>query len=176
MSRALRRFALTLLLVPAANLAAQDHDHAPAPAAPHADALVIVLPGGVTRTLTGAQLAALPRLSGRAEAHGHGWTWEGVDLRGALQLAGIASVDTLKGPALGQVLVFVGADGYRSVLALAELDATIGHRRAVLVDREDGAPLTPARLPRRVIIEGDGRPSRWVTQLVRIEIVELGRR
>ena len=167
---------LAVLLLPVAALSAQDHDHATPPASPVADALVIALPGGVERTVTGAQLAALPRVRGRAEAHGHAWTWEGVDLRGALQLAGLASIDTLKGPALGQVLVFVGADGYRAVLALAELDATIGNRRAVLVDREDGAPLTAARRPRRVIIEGDGRPSRWVTQLIRIEIVALGRR
>ena len=167
---------LTLLVLPTAGLSAQDHDHATPPAAPLADGLVVVLPGGVERTVTGAQLATLPRVRGRAEAHGHAWTWEGVELRGALRLAGLASIDTLKGPALGQVLVFVGADGYRAVLALAELDATIGNRRAVLVDREDGAPLTAARLPRRVIIEGDGRPSRWVTQLVRIEVVALGRR
>lgn len=170
-----RRLA-ALFVVLASSVAAQDHDHAAPPAAPLPNALVIVRPDGVERTITGAQLAALPHLQGRAEAHGHAWTWEGVDLRGALQLAGIGPIDTLKGPALGQVLVFVGADGYRGVLALAELDATIGHRRAVLVDREDGAPLTAARLPRRVIIEGDGRPSRWVTQLVRIEVVSLGRR
>lgn len=176
MRRRVLRFACALLVLAASSVAAQDHDHAPAPAAPLADALVIVRADGVERTITGARLAALPRIRGRAEAHGHAWTWEGVDLRGALQLAGLGSVDTLKGPALGQVLVFVGADGYRGVLALAELDATLGHRRAVLVDREDGAPLTAARLPRRVIIEGDGRPARWVTQLVRIEVVALGRR
>lgn len=159
----------------APRLGAQDHDHAPAPATPLATTLTIVDPSGAVRVLSAAQLAGLPRQSGRAEAHGHGWTWEGVELRAALRLAGIAT-DSLRGPASTRVLVFVGADGYRATLALAELDPSLGARHAWLVDREDGVPLTPARLPRRVIIEGDQRPARWVTQLVRIEVIDVGRR
>lgn len=165
--------AVTLALAP--RLAAQDHDHASAPATPLATSLTIVDPTGATRTLTASQLAALPRHSGRAEVYGHGWTWEGVELRAALRLAGIAT-DSLRGPALARVLVLVGADGYRATLTLADLDPSLGARRAWLVDREDGAPLTSARLPRRVIVEGDQRASRWVTQLVRIEVVDLARR
>ena len=156
-------------------LGAQDHDHAPAPATPLATSLTIVDPTGAAHILTASQLAALPRHSGRAEVHGHGWTWEGVELRAALRLAGI-STDSLRGSALARVLVLVGADGYRATLTLADLDPSLGARRAWLVDREDGAPLTPARLPRRVIVEGDQRASRWVTQLVRIEVVDLARR
>ena len=165
--------AVTLALAP--RLAAQDHDHASAPATPLATSLTIVDPTGATHILTASQLAALPRHSGRAEVHGHGWTWEGVELRAALRLAGIAT-DSLRGPALARVLLLVGADGYSATLTLADLDPSLGARRAWLVDREDGAPLTPARLPRRVIVEGDQRASRWVTQLVRIEVVDVARR
>jgi Oxidoreductase molybdopterin binding domain len=163
------------LLSVAPRLSAQDHDHAPAPATPLATSLTIVDPTGATRILTASQLGSLPRHSGRAEVHGHAWTWEGVELRAALRLAGIAT-DSLRGPALARVLVLVGADGYRATLTLADLDPSLGARRAWLVDREDGVPLTPARLPRRVIVEGDQRASRWVTQLVRIEVVDAARR
>lgn len=172
--RGVRSCLVALLLISPA-LAAQDHDHAPAPVTPIATTLTIVDGQGGTRVLTAAQLAALPRHRGRAEAHGHGWTWEGVELRAVLRLAGVTT-DSLRGPALGHVLVFVGADGYRATLALADLDPALGARNVWLVDREDGAALTAARLPRRVIVEGDRRPARWVTQLVRIEVVDVSRR
>lgn len=162
------------LLVIAPRLRAQDHDHAPAPTTPITTSLTVVDPIGGAHVLTATQLGALPRHSGRSEVHGHRWTWEGIELRAALQLAGIAT-DSLRGPALARVLVLVGADGYRATLALADLDPSLGARRAWLVDREDGAPLSPARLPRRVIVEGDRRASRWVTQLVRIEVVDVAR-
>ena len=167
--------AIGTLLATSPRLGAQDHDHASAPASPLATTLTVVDAVGVTRIVTTDQLAALPRHHGRAEVHGHGWTWEGVDLRAALRLAGVAT-DSLRGPALSHVVVLVGADGYRATLTLADLDPSLGGRHAWLVDREDGAPLTPARLPRRVIVEGDQRASRWVTQLVRIEIVDVARR
>ena len=166
---------LAALLAVVPSLPAQDHDHAPAPATPLAATLTVVSAEGGTRVLTDAQLAALPRHGGRAEAHGHGWTWEGVELRAVLRLAGVTT-DSLRGPALGRVLVFIGADGYRSTLTLADIDPALGARPVWLVDREDGVALPPARRPWRVIVEGDRRPARWVTQLVRIELVDLARR
>jgi hypothetical protein len=167
--------ALAALLAVAPSLAAQDHDHAPAPATPLPTSLTVIDAEGGTHVLAAAQLAALPRHRGRAEAHGHTWTWEGIALRAVLRLAGVTT-DSLRGPALGRVLVFVGADGYRATLALADLDPSLGARNVWLVDREDGAALTAARRPRRVIVEGDRRPARWVTQLVRIEVVDVPRR
>lgn len=132
--------------------------------------LIIERPDGTADTLSAAELGALRRVSGEAMAHGNRFTFEGYDLRDVLRLAGI---DTLSRATRRRVVELIGADEYSAIIALADLDPTIGGRRAVLVDREDGRPLPPERAPRRVIIEGDHRPTRWVRQVVRIRVVEL---
>ncbi len=140
---------------------------------PAQSALTVRHADGTEVTLSDAQLRALPRVTGSATAHGKRFTYEGADLRDVLRAGGVTPVDSLRGPQLRRVILFVGADGYGAVIALSDLDGSIGGRRVVLVDREDGAPVTAARGPRRVIVEGDGRPSRWVQQLVRIELVDV---
>ena len=123
--------------------------------------------------LRDAMLAALPRVTGTATAHGNSWDWEGTDLRDVLRAAGITPVDSLRAPHLRRVVMLVGADDYRVVLALSELDPGIGGRRAVVVDRESGAALPPNRGPRRIIVEGDASPIRWVRQVVRLEVIDI---
>jgi hypothetical protein len=135
--------------------------------------LTVHRPDGSSVTLQASQLAALPRVRGFARAHGDSFTFEGSDLRHVLRTAGIAPVDSLSRSQLRRVVVFIGADDYSALIALSDLDATIGGRRAILVDREDGQALPPNRAPRRIIIEGDHRPTRWVRQLVRIDVVDL---
>ena len=157
----LRIFALLLTVVP---LRAQTPADAP---------LSVRRLDGTEVVLSTAQLTALPRATGRAVAHDKPFTFEGTDVRDVLRAAGVTPVDSLRGPQLRRVVVFAGADGYRAVIAQSDLDPSIGGRRAVLVDREDGAALPPARGPRRIIVEGDARPSRWVQQLVRLEVVDV---
>lgn len=135
--------------------------------------LTVVGPDGAVHTLTATQLHALPAVSGTATAHDTRFTFTGVDLRDVLRLAGVSPVDSLRRGQLRRVVVFVGADGYSALIALSDLDPSIGGRRAVLVDREDGTALPPERGPRRIIVEGDRRPSRWVRQVVRIEVRDL---
>lgn len=135
--------------------------------------LEVKRPDGSSVSLSAAQLASLPRVQGRATAHGNSFTYEGSDLRAVLRLAGITPVDSLRGAQLRRVVIFVGADGYSALIALSDLDASIGGRRGILVDREDGKPLHAERGPRRVIIEGDQRPSRWVRQVVRVEVRDV---
>lgn len=138
------------------------------------DAQVVVkLPDGMDRTVSVAQLSTLPRVSGTATAHGTTFRYEGVNLRDVLRAGEFTSVDSLRGPQLRRVLLVVGADGYAAAIALADLDPSIGGRTCILVDREDGAALPADRGPYRVIIEGDVRPSRWVRQVVRLEIVDV---
>lgn len=135
--------------------------------------LQVTRPDGSTVSLSAAQLAALPRVAGHATAHGHAFTFEGSDLREVLRLAAIAPVDSLRGAHLRRVVIFVAADGYSALIALSDLDATIGGRRVVLVDREDARPLSAEYGPRRIIVEGDQRPTRWVRQVVRLEVVDV---
>ena len=137
------------------------------------DSLAIRRPDGTSVSLSAAQLSALPRVTGRATAHGNEFSFEGHDLREVLRLGGITPVDSLRGRDLQRVVVFVGADNYAAVAALGEFDRSIGGHRGILVDREDGKPLPAERRPRRVIVEGDVRPARWVRQVVRIEVVDV---
>lgn len=123
--------------------------------------------------LDDAVLAALPRIAGTATAHGNTWEWEGADLRDVLRAAGVTPVDSLRAPQLRRVIMVVGADGYRVVLALSELDPGIGNRRAVVVDWESGTALPPSRGPRRLFVEGDASPIRWVRQLTRLEVLDV---
>lgn len=92
-----------------------------------------------------------------------------------LTLAGVTPVDSLQRAQLRRVIIFHGADGYSALAAMAELDGSIGAKRMILVDREDGRPLPADRGPRRIIIDGDRRPSRWVRQVVRLEVREIPR-
>lgn len=134
--------------------------------------LTIKRPDGTSTTITAAQRATLPRITGRATFHDAPVLYEGHDLRDVLRLAGV-SADSLRGPALRRVVILVGADGYAASISLSDLDPNIGARQAVLVDREDNAPLPADRGPLRIIVVGDKRPTRWVRQVVRIEIVDV---
>lgn len=151
-----------LILLGAATLSAQS-----------AEPLAVQRPDGAVQTLSAMQLQALPRITGTATAHETRFAFEGVNLLDVLRLAGVTPVDSLRRGQLRRVVVFVGADGYSALIALSELDPSIGGRRAVLVDREDDRALPSERGPRRIIIEGDRRPSRWVRQVVRIEVRDL---
>jgi hypothetical protein len=68
-------------------------------------------------------------------------------------------------------LLVVAADGYRVVLSAGELDSTLTGRVILLVDRQDGAPLSPKDGPWRVFVPGDRRPARWVRQVVLLRVV-----
>lgn len=138
-----------------------------------AEPLTVRGPNGTIQTLSATQLATLPRITGTAEAHGTRFTFDGHDLRDVLRLAGVTPVDSLHRAQLRRVVVFVGSDGYSAIIALSDLDPSIGGRRAILVDREDGRALPSERGPRRIIVEGDHRPTRWVRQVVRIEVRDL---
>jgi hypothetical protein len=135
--------------------------------------LAVQGPDGGVRTLTATRLQTLPRVSGTATAHDSRFTFEGYDLRDVLRLAGVTPVDSLRRGELRRLVVFVGADGYSAIIALSDLDPSLGGRRAILVDREDGRALPSDRGPRRIIVDGDRRPSRWVRQVVRIEVRDL---
>ena len=138
-----------------------------------APGVTVALPDGTRRTLAPAVLAALPRVAGQVAFHEKLVRFEGVDLREVLRSAGVTPVDSLRGPQLRRIVVFVGADGYGAAIALSDLDVSIGGRLAVLVDREDGAALPENLGPYRIVIVGDKRPSRWVRQVVTLEVRDL---
>lgn len=172
------RVRLLVLLLCIATVSEAQHAHGDA-ASP--DARVTAGPGdlvigradGTETRLTQAALVALTATTVEVEDHGSHVRFTGVRVADLLRRAGAGPVDTLHAAALRRVLVAQGADGYRAVIALAELDPAIGDRGVFLVTAVDGAPLPAAMGPFRLVIVGDKRPTRWVRQLVRLEVREL---
>ncbi len=150
---------LLLIGILAAPLAAQD--------------LVVRRPDGTETRLSAAEFGRLPDTAFSALDHGKPTRFRGVSMRTLLARSGGIAIDSLRGPALRRVLVLRGADGYSAVIALADLDTSIGGTPAFIVTSQDGAPLSAEHGPYRAVIVGDARGARWVRQLVRLEVVEL---
>lgn len=157
------RCAILYLLLCATRLGAQAAD----------TALTVRRPDGSVSALSAAALRLLPRQRAQATEHGRQVTFEGVELRAVLRIGGITPTDSLRGALLRRVVTVVGADGYRVVFALSELDPSIGARRAIVADRQDGVALAAPAGPHRLIVEQDARPTRWVRGVVRLEVSDL---
>ncbi len=94
----------------------------------------------------------------------------GFSLHDVLHLLGLPEGEALRGEALRLYVVAEGADGYRVVYALAELDAGFTDNSVLVADRRDGKPLDATEGPLRLVAPAEKRPARWVRQLVRITV------
>ncbi|WP_417474641.1 hypothetical protein [Luteimonas mephitis] len=140
------------------------HLHAAPPQAP-------ALPSPVVVPLDAATLAALPRTTVDAAAHGEALRCEGVALAALMQAAGAMPAEPLRGAQLGRYVQVDGRDGYRALFALAEFDPTLGNRSAFVVDRCDGKALGDDTGPLRLVVPGEARPARWVQQVEAITVI-----
>ncbi|HEX4741902.1 MAG TPA: molybdopterin-binding oxidoreductase [Caulobacteraceae bacterium] len=143
-----------------------------AAAAAQAQTVIFKGPDGRTRTVTTAEIAAMPHhqalLAGEGGAPPR--TYEGVALMDLLQSVGAPAGRALRGPALADVVVVKGADSYRAVFGLAETDPGMRQSVPILADRAGGGPLEAKEGPFRVVSPGDLRPARSVRQVVSIEV------
>jgi DMSO/TMAO reductase YedYZ molybdopterin-dependent catalytic subunit len=140
----------------------------PVPAQSPAPLTVIV--EGVAKSVPATSLKAIPRDTMQIVFHDQpAVTYEGIPLSAILKAVGVRT-DSLRGPALATRLVTESSDGYRVVLALAELDPSLGGKRVLLADKMDGKPLPATEGPWRLVIGGDQRPSRSARQVLRIRI------
>jgi DMSO/TMAO reductase YedYZ molybdopterin-dependent catalytic subunit len=128
-------------------------------------------PAGATRTVTAADLAALPRQSVSLTAeHGAPRRYEGPPLTLLLQSVGAPAGKALRGPALADIVVVTARDGYRVSLSLAETDPGMRKEAIILADRADGAPLPASEGPFRLIVEGDLRAARSAKMVTSITV------
>jgi hypothetical protein len=143
-----------------------------APAAAQAgDSLLLESPGA-RLVVHAADLAPLPHDTMRVRFHEQpAQLYSGVPLPALLQLVGVRS-DSLRGRQLTLRIVIEASDGYRVVLALSDLDPTLGGRRVLVANRVDGQPLPAKEAPHRLLIAGDERPSRWMRQVVAIRVLD----
>jgi DMSO/TMAO reductase YedYZ molybdopterin-dependent catalytic subunit len=126
---------------------------------------------GTSRDLTAAELAALPRHTVKAGAHGVAGEFSGVSLTDLLHLVGAPSGDALRGKELADYVVVDARDGYRVVFALADFDSGYTDRIALLADRVDGKAIDSTTGPLRLVVPDEKRPARWVRQVTRITLM-----
>ena len=128
---------------------------------------------GAVRTVTAADLAAMPHRDVSASAHKVSGRYSGVLLPDLLRLVDVPRGDSLRGPALAMYVLIEAADGYRALFAAAEMDAGFTDRIVLLADRKDGAALGAKDGPFQLIVPDEKRPARWVRQVRRIRIVQV---
>jgi hypothetical protein len=132
--------------------------------------LKVTVAGRDSVVLTPADLKALPRAKATFQAKGHAVTFEGAVLNAALKQAGVVSGDRLMGRYLNQVVVVKAADGFTSLLSLAETDPFYRANPVIIADSKDGQPLDAKEGPYRLVVDGDLHPSRSPRQVVSIEV------
>ncbi len=137
---------------------------------PAAGTLQVADETGKFTSLPPKEWAKLPRQ--KVEVKGKGdepAAYEGVPLAEVLRFAGVSFDKHPRDRSASCVLV-EASDGYRAVLALAEVDPKVSDRKVLLADRLDGKPLPNGAGPYRLVVPGDKVPSRWVKQVVRIAV------
>jgi hypothetical protein len=138
-----------------------------------AQTLVVTGAEGQNIALNAADFAALPRESVTLVAHGQTRVYEGPLLIDILAKVGAPTGKSLRGPALAQVVLVEAADGYAVAMGLAESDPGTRAHRVILADKADGAPLSAAEGPVRLVVEGDLRPARSARMVHKISILQL---
>jgi DMSO/TMAO reductase YedYZ molybdopterin-dependent catalytic subunit len=96
-------------------------------------------------------------------------TYSGVRLSELLAKLGAPLGDGLRGKALAGYVVATGTDGYRSVLAMAEIDPGFHPGEVIVADAMDGKPLDAHNGPLKLVVTEDKRPARSVRNLVQID-------
>ena len=97
-------------------------------------------------------------------------TYSGVPLATLLEDLKAPLGKDLHGAALDTYVVATGSDGYKAVLALAEVDPAFHPGEIIVADAMNGKPLDARSGPFRLIVSEDKRLARCVRNLVSIEL------
>ena len=132
--------------------------------------LKVTVAGRDTVVLTPAEVKALPRAKATVTVKGQPVVYEGAVLHGALLKAGVISGERLMGRYLNQIVVLRAADGFSSILSIAETDPVYRANPVILADTVGGKPLDAREGPYRVVVDGDLRNSRSPRGVVAVEV------
>jgi hypothetical protein len=131
---------------------------------------------GKTIAFQSADLAAQPHQEVKAydfhEKMDH--VYSGVPVRDLLEEDGVVFGEKLRGKSLRLVVLVHCSDHYDVAFALAEFDDAFNSRTILLVDRQDGHPLSEGQGPLRFVVPGDKRPARWARMVTSLEVVSVG--
>jgi DMSO/TMAO reductase YedYZ molybdopterin-dependent catalytic subunit len=122
-------------------------------------------------------LRRLPRqtISVKNEHAAKDEVYEGTPLAGLLKQAGVVQGPRLRGKAMATYVVAEGADGYKVIFSLAELDSDFEDSGVLVADTLDGKPLDDKLGPLRLVAPHDKRPARWVRMLRSIQVVNVSK-
>jgi|SRR5215472_2002300 len=124
--------------------------------------------------LSRSDLEALPHVKVTVSEHSSGSVvFEGVTLKSVLEKAGVTFGESMKGKRLTNCLLVEAADGYRVVIALAELDPAFTDKETLLAFLRDGKPLGEKEGPYRIVIPDEKRMARWVKQAATLKVVDV---
>ena len=141
------------------------------PAPVNANTLVIFGAGGLRGVFTPATLNQYPHQTVTIFDHhtNANETYSGVPLVDLLAHLGVPHGKDLMGKVLADYVVATGSDGYKSVVALGEIDPDFHPGMVLVADAMDGKPLDKTG-PFRLVVTEDKRPARSVRNLVRLEL------
>ena len=142
-------------------------------AAPPAGTVTLTGDLKAPKQLDAAALAALPQKtvdvtfqsSKGTEKH----TETGVPLASLLPADALATTSK-KNDQLNFAVLAVGSDGYSAAVAYGEVSADFGNRGLLVSLTEDGKALAQPRL----VVPGDVKGGRYVSDLVELKVVRLG--
>lgn len=130
------------------------------------------LGGAVERPAT-FNLAALQALPAVTRTVGTN-RYTGVNLWDLINSAGIRANAAVKNDLLDFYLVATGSDGYRAVVSLAEISPDFGNQPHIVAYAMNGTPLTTSGFA-RLMVSGDTKAGRQVSNLVSLEILSAAR-
>jgi hypothetical protein len=131
-------------------------------------------PMGKTASFSVEALAGLPQVKATLTAHGETHVWEGPLLADVLARVDTPTGEKVRGPAMADVVLVTGSDGYRVAFGLAEVDPSVSKSRILLADRVDGHAIDAKDGPFRLVVEGDVRPARSVRMVTSVAVVSAG--
>ena len=105
-------------------------------------------------------IRAMPHRTVTAAIHGLSGAYSGVPLTLLLARVNAPQGETLRGPAMSDVVAVKACDGYRVVLTLPDIDPAFRDQTVIVADTLDGHPLDVHQGPFRLIVEGDKRAAR----------------
>ena len=140
-----------------------------------AQALELVGEKGVTRTLSVAELGALPQSEVTVtEKEGAKIVFRGPTLRSLVNLVGAPTGHEFRGPNMLLAILATATDGYRAAYMLAEVDEGFGNKNAILAISQDGAELPAKEGPFRVVMPGEEHRARWIRMVKSLSLVRVG--
>lgn len=132
--------------------------------------LLIVNQGGEKTTLPLPLPADWPRQELKVEHEGAQETYRGVPLSTVLEKAGVTLGAEVRGAAAARYLIVTAADNYAALLSVPEVDPFFTDELVLLGETLNGELLATANGPLQLVVPGDKRRRRWVSQVVRVEV------